>query len=301
MKKSYFGPLYLSLAASIWGGMYVSSKYLLGSIPPITLLFTRYLIAAIVLVIVSIYHKEKLSAIKHWRWFLQIGIIGYFLSIGTQFLGTKLSNAHTASLITTLSPIFLSIFAMLLLKEGMSKKQLFSMLLAVLGLVIIVGLPNGDGEHLLIGNLILIFTSMSWGYYSVIARKASQFYSPLHLTTVGILLATFITFPVTWIEAKDWQLSILLDWSIVLNVLFIGVIATAFAFFCWNKGLELTPSHQAGLFFFLQPIVGSLLGWLLLSERLSLSFIIGSVFIIAGVYINMRKEEQSNSIATYFD
>ncbi len=293
MKNSYLGPLYLSVAAIIWGGMYVSSKYLLESIPPATLLFIRYLIASIVLVAISLYRREKLGTTKHWSWFFQIGFIGYFLSIGTQFLGTKLSNAHLASLITTLSPIFLSIFAVLLLKEHMTRRQLHSMIIAVIGLIIIVGLPNGDSENLLIGNLILIFTSISWGYYSVIARKASKHYSPLHLTTVGILIATLFTFPVTFFESDQWQFSFLFNWSTVLNIIFIGVFATALAFFSWNKGLELTPSHQAGLFFFLQPIVGSLLGWILLGERLSMTFIIGSLFILAGVYINMRAESPS--------
>lgn len=292
MNKSFLGPIYLSIAASIWGGMYVSSKFLLDTIPPISLLFIRYLVASIVLIAICLYRRERLFAIKHWSWFLQIGFVGYFLSIGTQFLGTKLSNAHLASLITTLSPVFLSIFAIWLLKEKISKKQILSMVIAVLGLMIIVGLPSGDGENVILGNLILIFTSMSWGYYSVIARKASKHYSPLQLTTVGIILATLFTFPATWVDSSHWQIASLFDWKILLNVLYISVIATAVAFFSWNKGLELTPSHQAGVFFFLQPIVGSLLGWLLLGEQLTLAFMLGSLFIIGGVYYNMSGENE---------
>lgn len=295
MKQSLIGPIYLSIAASIWGGMYVSSKYLLETIPPMSLLFIRYLIAAVVLLGVCMYYKSRLKKIQHWHWFLQVGFIGYFLSIGTQFLGTKLSNAHLASLITTLSPIFLSAFAVVLLKENMTKKQFVSMFIAVFGLVTIVGLPSSDGENILYGNLILIFTSISWGYYSVIARKASQHYPPIQLTTIGILLATLFTFPVALTEWNEWQVAQLFDWSIIFNILFIGVIATALAFFSWNKGLELTPSHQAGLFFFLQPIVGTLLGWSLLGEQLSVSFIIGSMFIICGVYFNMRQNDASRS------
>lgn len=288
MNKLFLGPLYLSLAASIWGGMYVSSKYLLGFIPPFTLLFLRYVLASVILIMAAWLNKDMMKPIRHWGLFLQIGIIGYFLSIGSQFIGTKLANAHIASLITTLSPVFLSIFAIFILKESMTRIQLISFIIAASGVVLIIGLPSGEEHQSTIGILILLFTSLSWGYYSVIARKASSYYSPLQLTTVGIVIATLFTFPVALFERRDWDAAMWFDPLIVLNLLFVGVIATAFAFFSWNKGLELTPSHQAGIFFFLQPVVGSLLGWMLLKEQLSLSFILGSLVMIIGVYLNMH-------------
>lgn len=293
MQKRYLGPIYLSLAASIWGGMYVSSKYLLDTIPPFTLLFFRFLLATVALLLVSKLQRTKFLKIKHWGLFLQIGIIGYFLSIGSQFIGTKLSNAHLASLITTLSPIFLSIFAVIILKERMTNRQLLAFILAIIGVFIIVGLPSEGKTNTFIGSMVLLFTSLSWGYYSVIARMASAHYSPLQLTTVGIMIALVCTLPVSFVEVNQWQWTSLLQLPIFLNLLFVGVIATAVAFFCWNKGLEITPSHQAGFFFFLQPIVGSVLGMIVLKEQLSMSFIIGSSIIIAGVYFSMKAQSAS--------
>lgn len=289
MYRSILGPLYLTVAASIWGGMYVSSKYVLATIPPMTLLLLRYIIATLTLTCVCFIKKEELKKIRHWNWFIQIGFIGYFLSIGTQFIGTNLSNAHIAALITSLSPVFLSLFAIIILKEKMTYVQFISIILAIIGLLFIIGLPANSNDQTFIGSLILIGTSATWGYYSVIVRKASAHYSPLQLTTVGIWIALFFTLPASFVEVPQWNVSQWLDLDIMLNVIFIGFISTAFAFFCWNKGLELTPSHQAGLFFFFQPIVGSILGWIILGEELSLSFMLGSFMILISVYINVSK------------
>jgi drug/metabolite transporter (DMT)-like permease len=68
-------------------------------------------------------------------------------------------------------------------------------------------------------------------------------------------------------------------------VLYLGVVATAGAFYFWNKGLSLVEAGTASVFFFLQPVVGALLGWLVLGERLTTSFFIGGSVILLAVLI----------------
>lgn len=291
MSKRFLGPLYLSLAAAIWGGMYVISKYALEEIPPMTLLFIRYIVASAVMGGICWYRKIPVLLKDHWGLLFQIGFIGYFISIAAQFIGTKLSSAHMGSLITTLSPMFLSVFAIVLLKEKMTFRQGISLILAFMGVIVIVGLPAAQGaENNIWGILFLLLAGISFGYYSAVSRKGSRYYSPIQLTTIGIWIATLFTFPTIFFETGEWQTSDLFSWPIILSSLYLGIIATAIAFFSWNQGLKLTPSHRAGLFFFLQPVVGSLFGWLFLDERLSVSFFLGSVFIVIGVYLSMREK-----------
>lgn len=295
MKGIFGGAVYLSLAAGIWGGMYVVSKYALDTIPPFTLLFLRYLIASFLLGWICWLKREELVPTRE-RWLIfQIGFVGYFLSIAAQFIGTKLSSAHMGAVITTLSPVFLSAFAVLLLKEKITVKQVVSIAIALTGVLVVVGMPGLQGEgSALAGNLFLLAAALFWGYYSVLSRKASSVYSPLQITTWGIVIATVLTFPCIFFELSDWSTGDLVKLPILLSVLYIGIISTALAFFSWNKGLALVPSHQAGLFFFFQPVVGTLLGWFFLHEHLSQSFFIGSLLILAGVYYNMKQNSASN-------
>jgi len=63
------------------------------------------------------------------------------------------------------------------------------------------------------------------------------------------------------------------------------VVATAGAFYFWNKGLSLVEAGTGSVFFFLQPVVGALLGWLVLGEQLTTSFFIGGGVILLAVLI----------------
>lgn len=290
MKGILGGAFYLSLASVIWGGMYVVSKYALDTIPPFTLLFLRYLVAALALGFLCCMKKVEFVPRRQRNYVFQIGFVGYFLSIAAQFVGTKYSSAHMGSVITTLSPVFLSAFAIFLLKEKITGKQAVSITIAFAGVLVVVGIQGTQGDgRTLPGNLLLVSAALFWGYYSVISRKISSLYSPLQITTWGIVIAAGLTFPCTFLERGLWSVQSLAQIPIILSILYLGIISTAVAFFSWNKGLALLPSHQAGLFFFFQPVVGTLLGWLFLNEQLSITFFVGSFLIILGVYYNMQQ------------
>lgn len=74
------------------------------------------------------------------------------------------------------------------------------------------------------------------------------------------------------------------------GVLYLGAVSTALAFFLWTKGFELMDAGTAGLFFFVQPIFGAILGWLVLGEQLTVPFFIGSSLIIGSVLLAMKGE-----------
>ena len=59
MKNKWLGSIYLTLAASIWGGMFVVVKIVVSVIPPIELVWLRYLVAGVVLFIWGIITKKK--------------------------------------------------------------------------------------------------------------------------------------------------------------------------------------------------------------------------------------------------
>ncbi|MDD2621042.1 MAG: DMT family transporter [Syntrophomonadaceae bacterium] len=291
MKQEYRGGIYLTLAASIWGGLYVVSKYALDTIPPFTLLFIRYLLAFVLLAIICWIKGIEIIPASDRKILFQIGFIGYFVSIAAQFVGTKLSTAHMGAVITTLSPIFLSIFAIILLREKLSRQQFIAMTLATIGVIVVMnpGEINMKGGTDLLGKLVLLLAAISWGYYSVLARKASATYSPLQITTCAILIAGLIDIPFIFMEAGSWSYGALLSPTIIGSIIYVGFISTALAFYCWNMGLALLPAHQAGPFFFFQPVVGTILSWLILKEDLTISFFIGGFCILLGVYLNMRE------------
>lgn len=284
--KSFRGYLALALAASIWGGMYVVSKYALDYIPPFTLLWLRYLTGFCVLYpLAARQHKTPLTWADH-RIFLSIGLIGYVISVGLQFVGTRLSSAHNGAIITSASPAFILLFAWLMLAERLTTRKLLSVLMATAGVVIVVGWDTGTGgQSALLGNLALIGAAITWALLSVLARKFSASLSPLVITTGAVFWAAVLTTPIMFVEWRFLPVQGLDNPLLWGAVLYLGVVATAGAFYFWNKGLSLVEAGTGSVFFFLQPVVGALLGWLVLGERLSTSFFIGGGVIMLAVLI----------------
>lgn len=288
LKNTLLGAIYLSLAASIWGGMYVVSKYVLDYISPLTLVWLRYIVAFTVLYailkITEYKTKTRVQIVrKDWLLLGWIGFIGYFVSISFQFIGTKLSDAHTGALITAATPAFVVLFARFVLKEPLTVRKLLSLLSATIGVGIVVGLDTNLGTHFW-GSLILVGAAVTWALLSVYVKVASYKYSSLTITTYAMFFALLFTTPLMLWERQTSSIS-LADPLILLGVLYLGIVATAGAFFLWNKGLQMMDAGVGSLFFFFQPLTGSLLGWLFLGEHLDLNFYLGGTLILLGVLI----------------
>ncbi|EOS8268958.1 DMT family transporter [Bacillus cereus] len=288
MKQTILGAICLSLAASIWGGMYVVSKYVLDFIPPLTLVWLRFIIAFVVLYfILKIAEKKQKKKItirkKDWLLFAWIGFIGYFISITCQFIGTKLSDAHTGSLVTSATPAFMIIFAAIILKEKLTARRLLSTIIATIGVIIVIGWDIEIGSYF-IGTIILVGAAITWALLSIYVKIASARFSSLVITTYAIFFSLFFITPFMVWEFQSNPIEHMTLY-VILGVLYLGIVSTAGAFFLWNKGLELMDASIGSLFFFFQPIIGSLLGWLLLNETLNSNFFIGGILIICSVFI----------------
>ncbi|HPF20830.1 MAG TPA: EamA family transporter [Syntrophomonas sp.] len=280
----YWGALCLALAASIWGSMYVASKYVLDYVPPFTLLWLRYALAGIVLTIILLVTKKHKVASRDILLLAWIGFIGYFISIGAQFIGTKLADAHTGALMTSSSPVFTFLLAWLLLEETITRRKLLALLLSMLGIIAVIGITGNEPINVG-GSIALMVAAITWALLSVYVKKASTRYSSLTITTYAILFALLFTTPAAIGEMQHQTVRLFANPLVWTGTLYIALISTALAFFLWNKGMDLLEAGAGSLFLCFQPVVGSLLGWLLLDEVLKTSFFIGAAFIISALVI----------------
>ncbi len=292
MLKNYLGPIYLTLAASIWGGMYVVSKVVLTIIPPLELVWLRYIVAFITLGIVGfLTHQSWKIEKRDIPLVISIGFIGYFLSIWAQFAGTQLSSAQMGSVITSATPAFMVVFARIILKEAITFRKGLSVCLATIGVLCIVGVGDLNSSSQL-GGIILGIAALTWALMSVLVKKVPAHYSQLVITTYAAIVAMVTMTPLAVSQSVLLNnLSLLSDPIIWGGILYLGVVSTAGAFFFWNKGLQLVDAAQAGLYFFFQPLVGTLLGWLFLGEQVGLSFWLGAALIMAGVFLVIEKQQ----------
>ncbi|WP_310832767.1 DMT family transporter [Paenibacillus pedocola] len=290
MKNTLIGSLYLSLAASIWGGMYVVVKHVVGVVPPLELVWIRYVIAITALLIIGLVTKQSWRIDKRDMLLIfMLGLIGNTLSILTQEAGTMLSTAQMGAIITSTTPAFRVLFARILLKEKLTLKKAVSLLLATVGVGIIVGAGSFD-PSLQLGGVSLLIAALTWALMSVLIKKVPGHYSQIVVTFYTILVAIVLLTPVTISRLPELDVAAMMHPSIWGGLLYLGVISTACGFLLWNRGLQMLKASSGGLFFFFQPVVGTFLGWLLLGEQIGLTFWIGTILIFIGVLLVIGEE-----------
>ncbi|MGG3572196.1 DMT family transporter [Bacillus gobiensis] len=192
MKNTLLGSLYLALAASIWGGMYVVVKVVVAVIPPLELVWMRYLVAIVALFIIGLIKRQSWKVHKRHFWLIVvIGIVGNTISIVTQEYGTMLSSAQMGAIITSSTPAFMVIFARLILKERLNIKKGISVCLATIGVFLIVG--NGHIEMSgQLGGLILLVAALTWALMSVLIKRVPSSYSPIVIIIYSILVVVIL-------------------------------------------------------------------------------------------------------------
>jgi len=283
MKNTLLGSLYLILASSIWGGMYVVVKVVVSVIPPLELVWMRYLVAIVALLIIGFITRQKWQIEK--RYFLiviAIGIIGNAISIVAQETGTMLSTAQMGAIITSSTPAFMVIFARLILNERFTLKKSISVCLATIGVLLIVGIGDVNMSSKL-GGIALVIAALTWALMSVLVKRLPSDYSQIVVTTYSILIALIVLTPFVLPRLQAINISQLTHPTIWGGVLYLGIISTACGFLLWNRGLQILNASSGGIFFFFQPMVGTLLGWLILGEKIGVTFWIGSALIFIGV------------------
>ncbi|WP_144553180.1 DMT family transporter [Bacillus sp. X1(2014)] len=283
MKNTLLGSLYLILASSIWGGMYVVVKVVVSVIPPLELVWMRYLVAIVALLIIGVITRQKWRIEKRYVLIIiAIGIIGNAISIVAQETGTMLSTAQMGAIITSSTPAFMVIFARIILNERFSLKKSISVCLATIGVLLIVGIGDVNMSSKL-GGIALVIAALTWALMSVLVKRLPSDYSQIVITTYSILVALIVLTPFVLPRLQAISISQLTHPTIWSGILYLGIISTACGFLIWNRGLQMLNASSGGIFFFFQPVVGTLLGWLILGEKIDVTFWIGSALIFIGV------------------
>lgn len=281
-------------AASIWGGMYVVSKVVLGVIPPFALLTLRLVLGAAALG-VAIYFRDKRANTKatvtrdFFRTSFMVGVVGYGVSLGFQFVGTKLSTASNGALVTSATPAFVLLFAPFLLGEKATLRRILALLISTVGVVAVIDPRNAElSPSLFWGNMSLLAAALTWALYSVLVRKVSQSADLLWSSTIMLLggVPSSLLLGIWEIHTQGVGE---ITWGIVGGVLFLGIVSTAIAMFLWNYAFSELPAAAASLTFFAQPVVGALLGWFFLAESITRLFIAGGILIGIGILIATRE------------
>ena len=287
--STYLYALTPLLAATLWGGLYVVSKWGFAAVPPLTLAFVRVAIGSLALmIVVKLTYPSRAFSRRDLLSFAALGV-AVAASIATQFLGTALTTASEGSLITVLTPVFTVLLGITLLGERLTGRLVVGIALATVGTIVVL-----SGQHDLTalagaartGVVMLLVASATWAIYTVLGKPLIERYSALETAAYSSAVAVpalAVSVPYEMATTGFSPLAVELTPGLVLAVLYLGLGGTAAAWYLWYKGMEYVDASVISAFFFAQPVVGAALGALFLGEKLGSRFVLGGVVMAAGV------------------
>jgi len=227
---------------------------------------------------------------------LGVGVIGFGISVGAQFVGTDKSTAVNGTLVTSASPAFILIFAAILLRERLTVIRVIAVALATIGVIVIIDPANANfGSETFFGDMALAVAAITWGLYSVLVRRVSAQFDTLIVSYYALIGGLFLTIPAAALELTSRPIGVI-DMGTILGILYLGIVSTAVAMWMWNRAFALVDASVASLFFFAQPLVGTLLSALILNQQMTTNLWIGSALIVAGVLFSLIRIDRRASI-----
>ncbi len=270
----------LASAAALWGLMYVVSRVALQAVPALPLVVMRIVLSLACLAPFALRERFWRITPRQLGLLALIGLTGYTCSLSLQFIGTALTSASLGSLITSAAPAFIVLFAALG-GERPTRRAGLALIRALAGVARIVGVDAPLGGSLP-GILALVGAAVSWALYTVLGRRLARELPLLTTLYWGLLIGGLAVVP---LAAPQWpSLAQMARYSpsLWLEILYLGVVAMALAFYLWNYGFAHLPSDTGAVFGLFQPLVGVALGVALLGERMTALGLVGALGIIAG-------------------
>ena len=284
------GHLIALMTVFIWGITYIATKVLLTEFKPIEILFFRFTLGYATLWLLAP-RFFAWQGIKQELMFLGAGFCGvtcYFLCENIALTYTTASNV---GVITTLAPVFTAILAIFFLKtEKPAKSFYIGCLFSMIGIVLI----TLNGKFVLsvnpLGDLLAVFACLFWACYSILTKRSSNYgYNIILLTRRFFFYGLIFMLPALYLFDFEWNFSRFNQPVNLLNILFLGVGASAICFASWNYAVKLVGAVKISIYIYLVPILTIINAVLILDEPFTWIAAIGTLFTLGGVLLSEGK------------
>lgn len=284
-KNNYTYHLVAIVVVAIWGLTFISTKVLIGhGLSPQEIFLLRFLMAYVGVWFIS---PRKLFA-NNWKdelWLLLGGITGgsfYFL---TENMALEITLATNVAFIVCTAPLLTTILSLLIYKKEKATRSLIGgSLLALVGVALVVY----NGSFVLkispLGDFLTLLAALSWAFYSLIMKKMANRYRTTFITRKIFFYGVLTILPAFLFRPWQSEFSLLLEPSVLFNLLFLGVLASLACFVVWNMVLKQLGTVRASNYIYLNPLFTLVGSAVFLGEQLTIVALMGAVLILGGVY-----------------
>jgi drug/metabolite transporter (DMT)-like permease len=298
MAISRFNAFLMLTLILFWGSSFVVVKIALEEgLTPITIATFRFLVAGGLFTIAVLIEKGRkrdyrlLVKKKDFPALLLLALTGVTFFFIAQYTGIQMAGASIAAiLVCLLSPVLITVFSHIMLKEQLGKGRVFGIGIAAIGtfIAIVSGTLNVSGEPtFFLGSLILLSTPILWAIYSLLGKKIMDKYSPFLVVAYVNTLGGLCLIPPSLAEHSFYQIS-----KISLNgwlaILYLAITCSFVGYYIWLYVMKKVGAGITSSFLFAEPLVTVSFATFV-GEKLSMLILVGGCLIFIGVYLVTRK------------
>ena len=273
----------LLLLATAWGASYTFLKIAVATIPPITLIAGRTLIAGVLLVVIMHWRGVKwpTDAVS-WRRFLFQACLNSVVPWTMVAWGAQALDAGVATILNSTAPIFTFILTVAVTRhEAVTSRKLVGVIAGMAGICLIVGVQalDGFGEQL-IAQIICVLAAVCYAGAAIFGRNFGGL-DPMAPAAGSLLCGAAILIPISLVVDRPWTLAP--SMNSLLALLAIAVFSTALAFVIYFRLIQTLGSVGATAQAYLRVPIGVAFGVIFLGEQLSSTVWIGLACVVVGV------------------
>lgn len=299
MGKSYKIIGLVILTALLGGGVSVASKIGLQDISPIAYTLIRFILGGLILLPILFKNRRPLSKTK-LKSLIFVAILGTMNIMFFIFAIVK-TTADSSAMLYVATPLITGIFSYFILKEKIAGKKLLGIIVGFVGVMTIILLPIIGTQTVFTGNLganvLILIAVCSTALSAVLAKKLQNDYNAVEIVMVFIALTIIINAILT-----PWDLSQHPGWLSALSlkstiaVIYTGILGTGVYYFLFQRIIQKTTPIAASMVLYLQPIFTFFWAAILLGERMTSGFIIGTVITFVGVALVTTTESPATTL-----
>jgi drug/metabolite transporter (DMT)-like permease len=287
-------PFLIALFCLLWSFAFVAGKIAVGYCPPLILLTVRFSLAGILILGISALRGERWSlSLRDTLAFALIGVANNSLFLGLGYIGLQSVSAGLGSLIVSANPVFIAVFAALLLNEQLTWRKIAGLSLGVFGVGLIVWHRMSIGTDSAHG---ILFTFASLAslvagtiLFKLLAPKGSLWVgNGVQNLAAGIVL---IPFALTLADVGD----VVLNLKLLSAFAFLTLGCSVLAYIIWFHLLRVCGATAASAYHFLMPPLGMLFAFLVLGEHVEVRDLLGIIPVALGIYLVTRPAAASST------
>lgn len=275
----------LVLLSLLWGGAFFFVGAAIHEIPPLTIVFLRVFIAAIVLLPFVLMRGIPFPAgFAGWKPFIVMSLINnvipFSLLTGAQYFITS----GLTSVLNATTPLFTVLVMAAFGEERMQPRRIAGVLMGLAGVAILKGQGIDLSSSQSIGFLMCLAATLSFGFSALWAKRQMTGMPPLGLATFQLITSSVMMGVLAFAVDRPWQLPAP-GMGSVLAMLGIGVLSTAAGFILFFQIIARSGPSNVMLVTLLVPVSAILLGHFVLGEVIVTREYVGAIVIAAALLV----------------